>query len=158
MKIAVYCGSTLGKNEHYQALANELGHWMASNNHPLIYGGGNTGLMGTIANAVLENNGQVIGVMPTFLMQGERAHQHLTEFIQVETMSERKQLMLELSDICIALPGGPGTLEEIVEAISWLRIKQSTNPCIFFNVQSYYNHLELLFDHMVHDGFLNSKV
>lgn len=96
----------------------ELGKWIAEHQHTLVYGGGNEGLMGLLANTVLENGGEVIGIMPTFLQERELAHKGLTQMITVNSMPERKSKMIELGDAYIALAGGPGTLEEIVEVIS----------------------------------------
>lgn len=125
--------------------------------HDLIYGGGRVGLMGIIADTVLKSNRHVIGVMPEFLIAREIAHPHLTQLIRVNSMSERKHMMLELSDVCIALPGGPGTLEEISEAISWARIAQSTNRCLFYNVNGNYEPLKMFFQSMVTEGFLSEQ-
>ena len=119
MNIIVYCGASKGNQEEYENSAIQLGEWIAKNNHTLIFGGGNAGLMGTLANTVIHNNGKTIGVMPTFLQQRELAHDKLDELIIVESMSERKEIILEKGDVCIALPGGPGTLEEITEVVSW---------------------------------------
>lgn len=123
--------SKQGKQKEYENSAILLGEWIAKNNHTLVFGGGNAGLMGTIANTVIHNNGKTIGVMPTFLQQRELAHDKLDELIIVESMSERKEVILEKGDVCIALPGGPGTLEEITEVVSWSRVGQNKNPCIF---------------------------
>lgn len=115
MNIIVYCGASKGNKKEYENSAIQLGEWIAKNNHTLVFGGGNAGLMGTIANTVIHNNGKTIGVMPTFLQQRELAHDKLDELIIVESMSERKKVILEKGDVCIALPGGPGTLEEILK-------------------------------------------
>ncbi|MCR8969623.1 TIGR00730 family Rossman fold protein [Facklamia sp. 7083-14-GEN3] len=157
MKVAVYCGASRGNNPIYRQAAIELGEWLALNNHSLIYGGGKTGLMGDLANAVLEKGGKVIGVMPKFLLETEIGHQGLTDFVVVETMAQRKQKMLDLSDLCIALPGGPGTLEEIIEAISWHRVGQSSNPCLFMNINGYYNGVQKFYQQMVEEGFLRAS-
>lgn len=157
MEIAVYCGSSLGNHKSYIQATKDLGEWIVKSEHTLIYGGGNIGLMGILADTVLAKGGKVTGIMPTFLMGNERAHTGLTTFIEVEDMSKRKQLMLSLSNVCIALPGGPGTLEEIIEAISWLRIGQSTNTCIFLNINQYYHPLKELLYNMVTQGFLDQN-
>lgn len=154
MNITVYCGASLGNNVLHQQATVELGRWIAKHQHTLVYGGGNTGLMGLLANTVLEHGGKVIGIMPTFLQERELAHQHLTEMITVTSMSERKSKMIELGDAYIALAGGPGTLEEIIEVISWARIGQNNNPCILFNSDGYYDALKTFFDNMVVQGFL----
>lgn len=154
MNIAVYCGANPGNNPAYRTAAKELGTWIGENNHRLIYGGGDVGLMGEVANACLAAGGEAIGFMPQFLIDREIAHDHLTQLITVQTMSERKQKMLDKSDICVALPGGPGTMEEIIEAISWERVGQSTNPCFLYSVVHYYDDLADHFQRMVTEGFL----
>jgi len=157
MNITVYCGAATGNNSAYSEAVQLVGKWMASNNHQLIYGGGKAGLMGILADEVLKNNGEVIGVMPTFLIDRELSHPNLTQLEIVNTMSERKNRMVELSDCFIALPGGPGTLEEISEVISWARIGQHKNPCILWNINGYYNKLKEFFDDMVESGFLSES-
>lgn len=154
MNIAVYCGASLGTNELYVEAARSLGKWIAQNGHTLVYGGGKAGLMGVIADEVLSHNGQVIGIIPTFLVDRELSHPNLTRLEVVQSMSERKNKMIELGDCYIALPGGPGTLEEISEVISWARIGQHQNPCVLFNVEGYYNKLQAFYDDMVTNGFL----
>ena len=157
MNIIVYCGASKGNKKEYENSAIQLGEWIAKNNHTLVFGGGNAGLMGTIANTVIHNNGKTIGVMPTFLQQRELAHDKLDELIIVESMSERKKVILEKGDVCIALPGGPGTLEEITEVVSWSRIGQNSNPCIFFNTNNYYSLIEKFYDQMVSNEFLTQE-
>ena len=142
MKITVYCGASVGNNVAHQQAAIALGQWIAARQYTLVYGGGNAGLMGLLANTVLENGGKVIGIMPTFLQERELAHTGLTEMITVRSMPERKSKMIELGDVYIALAGGPGTLEEITEVISWARIGQNNNPCILFNSDGYYEPLK----------------
>lgn len=154
MNITVYCGANCGNNPAHQQATLELGKWIAQCQHTLVYGGGNAGLMGLLANTVLEHGGKVIGIMPTFLQERELAHDGLTEMITVHSMPERKTKMIELGDVYIALPGGPGTLEEIAEVISWARIGQNSNPCVLFNSDGYYDGLKGFFDHMVNQGFL----
>lgn len=154
MKIAVYCGASVGNEPSFATAAQELGQWIASRKNTLVYGGGKAGLMGVLADAVLENGGQVIGVIPTFLKDRELAHPGLTELHVVETMSERKRKMFELSQAFVALPGGPGTLEEITEMISWSRIGQNPNPCAFYDVNNFYHATRALYDNMVENEFL----
>ncbi|MEO2551612.1 TIGR00730 family Rossman fold protein [Enterococcus casseliflavus] len=154
MKIAVYCGASVGNKPSFATAAQELGQWIASRQNTLVYGGGKAGLMGVLADAVLENGGQVIGVIPTFLKDRELAHPGLTELHVVETMSERKRKMFELSQAFVALPGGPGTLEEITEMISWSRIGQNPNPCAFYDVNNFYRATRALYDNMVENEFL----
>ncbi|WP_124058944.1 TIGR00730 family Rossman fold protein [Vaginisenegalia massiliensis] len=155
MKFAVYCGAATGNRPIYQEEVAKLGQWLGENGHDIVYGGGKIGLMGVIADQVLANGGQVIGVMPDFLIAREISHQGLDQLIEVKSMAERKQIMLDQSQVCLALPGGPGTLEEIVEAISWTRIGQNPNPCVFYNIDGYYDGLKQVYLQMVEHGFLS---
>ncbi|MGX7352332.1 TIGR00730 family protein [Enterococcus canis] len=157
MNIVVYCGANPGLDPHFEAAARKLGRWIATAGHRLIFGGGKVGLMGAVADEVLAAGGEVIGIMPSFLHERELAHPHLTELKLVATMDERKQQMLALGDVCLALPGGAGTLEEITEVISWARIGQNDNPCILFNEQNYYAPLAAMYDAMVTQGFLSAE-
>ncbi len=157
MNITVYCGANFGKKDIYKRKSIELGKWIAGNNYSLVYGGGNVGLMGAVADAVLEGGGEVIGVIPEFLKQRELAHEKLSELIIVETMTERKNKMIELGDCYIALPGGTGTLEEIAEVVSWAKLGKNDNPCIFLNIDGYYDGLEKFFDNMVNEHFLGAE-
>ena len=157
MKITVFCGANNGRNEAYKENAIELGKWIADNNHTLVYGGGKVGLMGVIADTVLENNSEVIGVMPQFLVDREISHTGITEFIIVDDMSIRKEKLIDLGDVFVALPGGPGTLEEISQVISWVRVGKKDAPCILMNVDGYYDFLEQYFDKMVEEGFLTKE-
>ncbi|EGJ27358.1 LOG family protein [Streptococcus porcinus] len=157
MKITIFCGASTGSNPIYSKKTRELALWMAQNNHGLVYGGGKIGLMGIMANTIIENKGHAIGVMPTFLKDKEIAHANLSEFIVVDDMPKRKAKMMALGEVFIALPGGPGTLEEISEVISWSRIGQNDKPCILFNINGYFNQLKKMFDHMVAEGFLSQS-
>ena len=157
MRITVFCGANNGKSELYKENVIELGKWIANKNHTLVYGGGKIGLMGVIADTVLENSGEVIGIMPQFLVDREISHKGITEFVIVDDMSERKTQLVDLGDAFIALPGGPGTLEEISQVISWVRVGKKDAPCILMNVNGYYDFLEKYFDKMVEDGFLTKE-
>ena len=157
MKITVFCGANNGRNEAYKENAMELGKWIATNNHTLVYGGGKVGLMVIIADTVLEKNSEVIGIMPQFLVDREISHTGITEFIIVDDMSVRKAKLVDLGDVFIALPGGPGTLEEISQVISWVRVGKKDAPCILMNVDGYYDFLEQYFDKMVKEGFLTKE-
>lgn len=154
MNITVYCGASLGNNPLYQQATERLGKWIAEKGHQLVYGGGAAGLMGLIASTVLAHGGKVIGIIPEFLKERELAHPDLTELVVVETMPERKKQMFDLANAFIALPGGPGTLEEISEVISWARIGQNPNPCILFNENGYFDSLRDFYANMVKEGFL----
>ncbi|GGP08091.1 LOG family protein [Oceanobacillus neutriphilus] len=157
MNIAVYCGASLGSNQAYQDAAREVGKWIAEKNNTLVYGGGKAGLMGVVADEVLANNGEVIGIIPDFLVERELSHPNLTTLEIVDSMSVRKNRMIALGDCYIALPGGPGTLEEIAEVISWARVGQNQNPCILFNQNGYYDSLARFYDEMVENGFLSEQ-
>ncbi len=156
MNITVYCGANEGNKEIYRQKTAQFGAWIAQRKDTLVYGGGNVGLMGTIADAVLKNKGKAIGVIPRFLMERELAHDHLTQRIVVESMTQRKLKMIELGDCYIALPGGPGTLEEISEVVSWARVGKNSCPCIFFNIGGAYDSLKNYYDDMADNGFLSA--
>lgn len=156
MNIIVYCGASLGNKEIYKENAMEIGQWIADHQHGLVYGGGKVGLMGVVADTVLDNGGSVIGVIPEFLAAREISHPGVNDLIIVENMAVRKNKLLSSGDVCIALPGGPGTLEEISEVISWARIGQNDRPCIFYNASGYYDLMAQFFDHMVAEGFLSA--
>ena len=157
MNIAVYCAASQSNCPSFDERTEELGKWMAQKNHTLVYGGGNTGLMGVIATSVMKSGGQVIGVMPQFFVDREIAKEDITKLHIVETMSERKNKMIELSEVFIALPGGPGTLEEIAEVVSWVRVGQTNGICIFYNIEGYYDYLEAFFNHMVTTNLLSEE-
>ena len=146
MNIAVYCAASQSNCPAFDMKTEELGKWMAKHNHTLVYGG---------ATAVMKEGGKVIGVMPQFFVDREIAKQDITKLHIVETMSERKNQMIALSEVYIALPGGPGTLEEIAEVVSWVRVGQTNGICIFYNMEGYYDHLEAFFDKMVETNLLS---
>lgn len=154
MNIAVYCGASVGNNEKFALAARELATWITENGHTLVYGGGKVGLMGVIADEVLHLGGDVIGVIPIFLADRELSHPNIQQLEVVESMTDRKNRMIELADVFIALPGGPGTLEEIAEVISWARIARHDKPCILMNVDGYYDPLQAFFEQMVEREFL----
>ncbi|MGM0165300.1 hypothetical protein IGI39_000242 [Enterococcus sp. AZ135] len=156
MRIAVYCGAHLGSEPAYQEAAKKVGFWIVENNHELVYGGSKLGLMGAVADSVLELGGTVTGIMPKFLQDRERLHTGLTHMITVNDLDERKKTMMQQADVCLALPGGIGTLEEISEAYSWARVGQNNKPCIFFDVKNYYRPLREFFDQMVEKEFLSN--
>ena len=140
-RVCVYCGSSAGKDPAYIAAAHALGTVLLRHNIGLVYGGACVGLMGAIADTVLHGGGEVLGVMPQSLVDKEVAHQGLTELRVVDSMHERKALMAELSDGFIALPGGLGTLEEILEVLTWAQLGFHHKPCGLLNVQGYYDGL-----------------
>lgn len=156
-KIAVYCGSSMGSEKRYQDAALEIGQWLVNKQMGLVYGGGRFGLMGILANQVLDLKGDVIGVVPKNLADLGMILDRLADVRVVADISERKKLMLALSDGAIALPGGPGTLEEIVDAFSWMRIGDNNKPCAFYNIDGYYDDIKAMFIKMVKLGFLTQQ-
>jgi hypothetical protein len=156
--ICVFCGSSLGSRPVYQSAAAELGKVLAKRNLQLIYGGGNVGLMGVVADATLAAGGQVIGVMPEFLVQKEIAHPNLTQLHVVSSMHDRKALMAQLADGFMALPGGFGTFEEFCEILTWAQLGLHQKPQGLLNVAGYYDLLLNLFDLAVEENFLRSDL
>ncbi|RXZ79371.1 TIGR00730 family Rossman fold protein [Paenibacillaceae bacterium] len=156
-KIAVFCGSSNGASEHYQQGAKALGEELVKRNITLVYGGASVGVMGAVADAVLAAGGQVIGVLPGFLQNREIAHKHLSELIIVDSMHERKTVMAELADGFIAMPGGPGTLEEFFEIFTWAQLGLHQKPCGLLNINRYYDPLIAMFDRMLQEQFLQEK-
>ena len=154
MNITVYLGSSTGNDPAYAQAARELGTWIGSNGHRLVYGGSQVGLMGMLADAVLEAGGQVTGVEPRFMIEVELQHDSIDELIMVETMAERMTKMIELGDAFVALPGGVGTLEEISEVASRIRLNLTQAPCVFCNVKGYYDDFIRYLDRMCDDGFI----
>ncbi len=155
--IVVYCGSSSDVNPIYKVVAQELGKQMAIRKVRLIYGGGGFGLMGDVANAVLENGGEVTGVIPNFLANLEVAHKTLTELHFVETMHERKYKMVQLAKGVVALPGGYGTLDELFEILTWKQLNLYNGPVAVINVNGYYDLILQQLDRMVTDGFLKAE-
>lgn len=153
--IAVFCGSGEGYDESYRGTAYNLGAFLAENNIRVIYGGAKVGLMGSVAEGVLQSNGTIIGVIPGFLKTTEVAHEGLTELIMVDTMQERKMKMHELSDGVITLPGGWGTMDELFEMLTWGQLGLHQKPIGLLNMNGFYDSLKVLVDNMVQEGFLN---
>ncbi len=157
-RIAVFCGSKKGNDPAYIEAAKELGKELATRKIELVYGGGAVGLMGVVADSALEHHGKVIGVIPEKLYEMEVAHMGITELFRVKTMHERKALMADLSDAFIALPGGIGTMEEIMEVMTWAQIGYHTKPCAFLNINGFYDHLIEFFNHMQESHFLYNPI
>ena len=155
--IVVYCASSVGTNPIYNEVANELGRQLANRNIRLIYGGGGFGLMGNVANAVLQHGGEVTGVIPNFLADLEVAHNTLSELHFVETMHERKFKMVQLAKGVIALPGGYGTLDELFEILAWRQLKLYDGPIAIINTNGFYDLMLQQLDRMVTDGFLRAE-
>lgn len=152
--VGVFCGANPGTNQVYQEAAIKLGELMAQQNLDLVYGGGNVGLMGTIADAILAAGGKVIGVIPQSLVDREVAHTGLTELHVVQTMHERKALMADKSSAFVAMPGGFGTFDEICEIITWNQLGIINKPVAFLNVNGYYDKFMAMIEHTVAEGFV----
>jgi uncharacterized protein (TIGR00730 family) len=156
-RICVFCGSSSGDRPEYRAAAEELGAELVRRNIGLVYGGGNVGLMGVLADAVLQAGGEALGVIPENLMAREVGHKGLTKLHVVRSMHERKALMADLSDAFVALPGGFGTLEEFCEVVTWAQLGLHVKPCGILNVLEYYSPLLAMFDHAVEERFLKTE-
>ena len=156
-RICVFCGSNLGINPAFREAAEQLGRALVADGIELVYGAGNIGLMGVLADSVLSFGGRVIGVIPESLMAREVGHLGLTELRIVKSMHERKALMSDLSDGFIALPGGFGTFEEFCEVVTWSQLGIQSKPCGLVNVLGYYDSLLALFDRAVAEGFLRRE-
>jgi uncharacterized protein (TIGR00730 family) len=152
--ICVYCGSNTGKNEAYVAAARALGQQMAEAGVGLVYGGGGLGLMGEIAKTVLAHNGHVTGIIPEFLSKKERMLRAADELIVVKDMHQRKQLMFDRSDAFVALPGGIGTLEELVEQLTWAQLGRHHKPIVLLNVEGFWAPFLSLLQHMHREQFI----
>ncbi|GAA1194476.1 hypothetical protein LY12_004965 [Prauserella alba] len=156
-RICVFCGSSAGGDPVYSEVAASLGKLLAGRDIGVVYGGGDVGLMGTVADAALEAGGEVIGVIPEHLVRAEVAHHGVTELRIVEDMHERKATMASLSDAFLALPGGIGTLEELFEIWTWAQLGLHTKPVGIVDVAGYYAKLGEFLDHMVDSGFLGTS-
>lgn len=155
--VCVYCGSSAGDRPEYVDAARALGHALAQRGIELIYGGAQVGLMGHVANAVLERGGRVIGVIPQMLVRKEIAHAGLTALHVTASMHERKQKMADLSEGFIALPGGIGTFEELFEIWTWGQLGLHRRPCGLLNVAGYYDDLVRFLDHATASGFIRAE-
>jgi uncharacterized protein (TIGR00730 family) len=153
-RITVFCGSSFGTDPIYKQQATLLGQTLAKQNITLVYGGANVGLMGAVADGVLEEGGEVIGVLPVFLQSKEIAHPGLTELTVVESMLERKTKMNDLCDGVIALPGGFGTIEELFEMLTWAQLGLHKKPIAILNINGYYDSLITFTQTMVQNGLL----
>ena len=156
-RICVFCGANTGGRPAYALAARELASLMARQRTGLVYGGGNVGLMGILADTMLEAGGEVIGVIPASLVAREVAHSGLTELRVVQTMHERKALMNELSDAFIAMPGGFGTLDELFEILTWSQLGIHGKPSGLLNVAGYYDDLLVMLDHAVTEKLLRPE-
>ncbi|MGC3977309.1 MAG: TIGR00730 family Rossman fold protein [Paludibacteraceae bacterium] len=156
-KICVYCASSSKIDSSYVETARKLGEIFAKNGIDLIYGGGSVGLMGTLADAVMNANGKVVGVIPRFMCDVEWHHKGISELILTETMHERKQMMADLADAVVALPGGCGTMEELMEVITWKQLGIFNKPIVILNANNYYDHLIAQLEHSVNEHFMIEK-
>ncbi|MBP0637608.1 TIGR00730 family Rossman fold protein [Cupriavidus sp. AcVe19-6a] len=152
--VCVYCGSSPGNRPEYAEGARLLGRALAERGLALVYGGGKVGLMGTVADAVLEHGGTVVGIIPEALMQKEVGHRGLTELHVVRNMHERKQMMADRADAFIAMPGGVGTFEELFETFTWLQLGYHDKPVGLLNVGGFYDGMLGFLGHAVQEGFL----
>lgn len=157
-RICVFCGASTGTNPAYQTAAVDMGRTLAENGIDLVYGGGNKGLMGMIADATIDNGGRAFGVIPKALVDKEEAHTRLSEQFVVNTMHERKMMMATLSDGFIAMPGGFGTLEEFIEIITWAKLGFHQKPCALLNINQFYDGLLNYFDQLTDEGFVKPKM
>lgn len=152
--ICVYCGSSPGRLNAYSTAARALAALLVEQNIRLVYGGANVGIMGLLADTVLQLGGEAVGVIPEALVQKEVAHAGLTELHVTQSMHERKTLMAELSDGFVALPGGIGTLEELFEVWTWAQLGFHDKPCGLLNIEGYFDPLALFLDHAVDEQFV----
>ena len=152
--IAVFCGSRTGNNPLFEEHTRQLGYLLAEKNITIIYGGGNKGLMAAVANASLEKNGKVVGIIPQVLRDWEHQHDGLTELHIVENMHTRKQLLYDKCDAAIILPGGYGTLDEVFEMLTWNQLSIHNKKIFFLNSDGFYNHLVAHIKMMMHENFL----
>ncbi len=155
--VCVFCGSSAGFHPIYKKAAEDLGRRIAEEKLTLVYGGGSVGLMGILANTVMDHGGKVIGVIPKFLYDKEVGLDTVTELIIVDSMHERKQKMAELSNAFIAMPGGIGTMEELFEIFTWSQLALIRKPVAIFNVNNFFDEIIRFMDKMVREGFLRPE-
>jgi len=155
-RVCIFCGSRPGRSPIHLAAADEIGRALAGHGIGVVYGGASVGIMGRVADAAMAAGGEVIGIIPTQLRSREIAHEGVTELIEVDTLAERKERMIELSDGFMSLPGGAGTMDEFFEVITWAILGHHAKPSVLLNLDGYYDHLIGLLDHMVGEGFLDS--
>jgi uncharacterized protein (TIGR00730 family) len=156
-RVCIFCGSNPGTSPAYAEAARAMGTALARRGLGVVYGGGNVGLMGEVADAALAAGGRVVGVIPRSLMEKELGHAGCQELLVVATMHERKARMAELSDAFVALPGGFGTLDELCEALTWGQLGLHDKPCALLDVEGYFRPLLELFDRAVEEGFLRPE-
>lgn len=157
MRVCVYCGSRSGRSPRYVDAARGFAAAAAGRGWDLVYGGGNVGLMGVVANEMLERGRHVVGVIPSALFEHEVAHRGVSELVEVGSMHERKAKMAELADVFVALPGGLGTLEELFEALTWTQLAIHAKPCALLDVDGYFGRLLAFLDHAVEERFVDQR-
>lgn len=157
MNITVYLASSTGNDPKFESAVKELGTWIGVSGNTLVYGGSKTGLMGELAQSVLQAGGKVIGVEPHFFIDEEYQYDGLTQLIVTKDMAERKTKMIELGDAFIAFPGGVGTLEEVSEIMSKISLGHLQAPCIYYNLEGYYDDVKHFLQHMIAKGFSSAE-
>jgi uncharacterized protein (TIGR00730 family) len=155
--VTCFCASSNRVDKYYLNSAYELGEILARNHKTVIYGGGKVGLMGRLAQGVLDNKGQIIGVIPKFMQKYELGHNGITRLIEVDTMHQREEIMISRADCIVALPGGCGTFEELLQAITWKRLKIISAPIIIVNLKKYYNPLIQQLNKAVDENFMRTE-
>ena len=155
--VCVYCGSQFGTRDAYKVAAELLGQRLAESGIRLVYGGGGVGLMGVVAQSVMDHGGQVTGIIPNFLDQAEIAKNDITTVIRTETMHDRKAKMAEISDGFVVLPGGLGTLDETFEILTWRQLQLHSKPVVLVNTEGYWDHFVHLIEHQVREGFVRER-
>ena len=155
--VCVYCASSNECPEDYFEAARQLGKHLAENGIEILYGGGKAGLMGQLADSALANNGRVIGIIPQFMIEAEWGHQDITELRIVDDIHQRKRTLLESSDGIVALPGGCGTLEELLEAITWRRLGLHENPIVIVNTRDFFDPCVDLLERCIQEQFMEPK-
>jgi uncharacterized protein (TIGR00730 family) len=155
--VTCFCASSNRVDKYYLDSAYELGEILARNHKTVIYGGGKVGLMGRLAQGVLDNKGQIIGVIPKFMQKYELGHNGITRLIEVDTMHQREEIMITRADCIVALPGGCGTFEELLQAITWKRLKIISAPIIIVNLKKYYNPLIQQLNKAVDENFMRTE-
>ncbi|OFX21575.1 MAG: Rossman fold protein, TIGR00730 family [Bacteroidetes bacterium GWA2_31_9b] len=157
LKVCVFCASSHKVNQKYFEVAERTANVLVENNITTVYGGGAVGLMGKLADTVIENNGKIIGIIPGFMMDVEWGHKKVSELIVVKDMHERKKGLIEGVDAIVILPGGSGTLEETFEVITLKRLGKFTKPLVFVNTDGFYNSLFILLDKMIEEKFMREE-
>jgi len=156
--VCVYCGSRPGANPAHEAAARDTGHLIATQGWRLVYGAGDVGLMGAVAGAAKAAGGQTLGVIPTHLMQREKARRDLGQLVVTENMHERKKVMFMNSDAIVVLPGGAGSLDEFFEVQTWRQIGLHEKPIVLFNIGGFWDPLLALLDHVIGEGFADASL